>query len=77
MNKNYLVLADEDFGRSISISRATDLFGSESEADYEATVSVSEGCKAVYVYQLVRVYYPKVKEGERRVEEVFVGPDGE
>lgn len=77
MNKTYLVLALEDFGHPIHLYRSTDLFAEEASADYEATMSVTEGSREVYLFELKRVYRPKVKEGSRGVEEVFVGPDGE
>ena len=76
MNKLYLVLADSDFGRSLTLSRATDLMFAESEADAVATECIKDGQREVLLFELKRVYRPTVKEGERRVEECFVDPDG-
>lgn len=72
MNKLYLVLTDSDFGRSLSLSRATDLMTAESEADATATDGINDGEKEVYLFELKRVYRPKVQEGEKRVEEIFI-----
>ncbi len=72
MNKLYLVLADSDFGRSLSLSRATDLMTSESEADATATDAINDGDKRAYLFELKRVYEPRPTNGTKQVEVVYV-----
>lgn len=71
MRKHYLVLADSDFGRPITLSRSTDRLDCEAEADYEASKCV-EPDEPVYVYELKRVYTARPKEPTKDVEVVYV-----
>lgn len=73
MRKHWLVLGEDDFGRSITLSRSTDQYSCEAEADAEATDSVkgSDG-EAMYLYELKRVYTTRPKEPTKEVEVVYV-----
>jgi hypothetical protein len=72
VNKLYLVLADSDFGGSLSLSRVDDLLISESEADCEATEEVQDGAREVLLFELKRAYRPRPKDGQRQVEVIYV-----
>lgn len=58
MNPRWLVLCDEDFGKTTSLSRVSDLFESAAEADYAAEQKVKGGSRLCYVFKLDSVYVP-------------------
>lgn len=72
MNKQYLVLANADFNRSIHLHQSTSLTDF-AEADCDATEMVKEpGCEYCYVFELKYKYMRRPEKESRLVEEVYV-----
>lgn len=61
----WLVLADEDFGQAVHLSRVSDMYECEAEADYAAEEVIRGGSRFVYVFRLESCYVP---QGSRFVE---------
>lgn len=65
MTPRFLVLSDEEFGVPICLSRVSDMYESEAEADCAAEDIIKGGSRFVYVFRLDSVYVP---QGSRFVE---------
>ena len=58
MTPRWLVLCDEMFGQTLSLSRVSDMFESAAEADYAAEQHIKKGSRLCYVFKLDTVYVP-------------------
>lgn len=58
MTPRWMVICDEDFGRTTNLSRVSDLFESEGEADFAAEQKIKGGSRLCYVFKLDSVYVP-------------------